>query len=212
MNDVRPYQILSAGANEAKQRTFNNIRAKAAETVVRLLGFDNSATSQVRGYVESPDTINGVFNTLDGDDDGKVSVEEILASGSAIPDAELRSPVEEFLAYVAEEMKLDSLSEEEKRSIAVGFADLEPGHQPPLFSYHGLCLLTRSWIDHPDLSSSLCANLQAASAAEASGDLQGRNKVIQKYQKQVRSQTGQTISGSDAKRLIKLAGVLVSGE
>jgi prepilin-type N-terminal cleavage/methylation domain-containing protein len=128
-NHVRTYQIISAGADRAKERMINNIRAKAAETVVRLLRFDNSATPQVRSYVESPDALHGVLNTLDGDDDGSVSVEEMLTSSSAIPDTELRGPVEEFLAYVAAEMKLDSLSVEAKRSIAVGVADL---HQEAL--------------------------------------------------------------------------------
>ncbi|MCM3900158.1 MAG: prepilin-type N-terminal cleavage/methylation domain-containing protein [Pyrinomonadaceae bacterium] len=211
-HNVRSYQILSAGADETRERVVNNIRAKAAETVVRLLNFDNSATSQVRGYVESPDTINGVFNALDSDDDGRVSVEEILTSSSSIRDAELRSPVEEFLAYVAQEMKLDSLSEAEKREISVGIADLEFTQQQAqtLFSYDGLSLLTKAWINQPDISNSLCATLEAAEAAEENGDLESFVLMMRSYQNQVRAQIGQTITGSDAQRLITLTDVMVS--
>jgi hypothetical protein len=217
-NNSRSYQILSAGADQAKERMLDNISDKAAATIARLLGLDDSAPSQARGYLESPDTVNGVLNTLDGDDDGKVSVEEMLASSSAIPDAELRGPVEEFLAYVAREMRLDSLSEEERREIAVGIDERE--HSPsiqkgtwifdvgqtmsPQFSYDGFCLLTKLWINQPQISSSLCATLDAAEAAEASGDLRGRNKAIQKYHRQVESQVGEAIAGGDAKRLLTL--------
>jgi prepilin-type N-terminal cleavage/methylation domain-containing protein len=209
-NDVRSYQIISAGADEAKERMLNNIRDKAAETVARLLNLDNSATSQVR-EVESADTKFGVFNTLDSDDDGRVSVEEILASSSTIEDAELRRPMDQFLAYVAEEMKFDSLSQAEKRTIAVGMADLEQRNWPVLLSYDGLCHLTKRWVNHPDISDSLCSSLESAEAAEARGDVEGKNRSIQKYQKQVRSQIGQAITGSDAKRLNTLAESMVSG-
>jgi general secretion pathway protein G len=212
-NNSRTYQIISAGADKERELMLNNIRSKAAETVVRLLNLDNSAVSQVRGYVESPDASNRLFDTLVGNDNREVSVELMLSCASGMHlDAELRSPFEEFIAYVAEQMKLDSLSDEAKRSIAVGTGDLEQGQQPPLFSYDGLCILTQSWINQPDISNPLCANLEAAEAAETSGDLSRRDRVIMSFKRQVNSQIGQAISGGDAKRLITLAGAMASEE
>lgn len=206
-SNVQTYQILSAGADAAKERVFNNICTKAAETAARLL-IGTSAASQVRDYVQSPEAVNDVFNALDGDSDGKINVEEMVSSPSAIRDGELRGPLDQFLAYVAREMKFDSLSEEQKRAIHIPDGNLRQTSNASLFSYDRVRLLTRVCINQADISNSLCVKLDDAAAAEASGDLQGRNRNILRYQDQVRSQIGQVISGSDAQTLITLTDVI----
>jgi hypothetical protein len=58
-----------------------------------------------------------------------------LTSSSSIRDAQLRRPFSQFLAYVAREMKLDTLSEDQQRTIAAGIADLEQTRRPPQLSH-----------------------------------------------------------------------------
>jgi hypothetical protein len=208
------------GADEAREQMFNRIRAKAAETVVKLLGLDPSATSEVRRYSESPDTVANVQTLFDIDGDGLITLREInvcMGDGSVrfaetIPDDRLRNPVEEFFAYVRQEMKFDTMSEEAQNSILVGIGNIgvASDEQPPLFSYDGLCILTNIWINQDEIPDALCEKLEVAEAAEASGDLRARDKSIKSYQKGVKAQTGKTITRNNAKTLITFGDILIS--
>lgn len=207
---VRSYQIISAGADRERERVLEGIRAKAAETVANLLRLDPSATRQAREYVESSRALHDAFNALDRDVDGTVSVEELTISHSGMIDEQLSGPLDRFLAHVARELKFDSLSEEQKRTIVVGIADFHQNPREWLFSYDQLSVLTKESINQPEVGNSLSAILEAAATAEAGGKLQARNKAIRKYQSQLRSQVGQAISGGDAERLIALAEAIIS--
>jgi prepilin-type N-terminal cleavage/methylation domain-containing protein len=207
---MRSYQIISAGADRERERVFEGIRAKAAETVANLLRLEPSATREAREYVESHGALNDAFNALDRDDDGTVSVEELMISHSGMLDDQLSGPLDRFLAHVARELKFDRLSEDQKRAIAVGVADFHSNPRQWLFSYDQLSHLTEASINQSEVRNSLSAILEAAATAEASGNLQARNKAIRKYQNQLRSQVGQAISGGDAQRLIALAEAIIS--
>ena len=216
---MRSYQIRSAGADEAKERTFNNIRAKAAETVVvassasttpqplmscpcLIKGFASMSNCPTRSTASSTRSIPMMM--------GRSVSKQILTSSSAIPDAELEKPpggIPRLRCRGDETRQLER--RREKNHSAVGHGDHLLSPEPPLFSYDGLCLLTKSWFNQPDISNSMCGNLEAASSAEANGDLKERDRVIQRYKKQVKSQSGATITRSRAKLLITLAGATV---
>ena len=208
--NVQSYQIISAGADQAKEQMLNNIAAKAAETAAKLLRLDMSAASQVREHAQSPDAVGSAFNALDSNFDGGVSLNEMTVSPSIIQDTQLRGPLDEFLAYVAREMKLESLSEEEKSAVRVQAGSVPPSVEGSLFSYDRMHRLTRAWINQPDISNSLCASLDAAAAAEQSRNYRARNDSIWQYQALVRSQIGLSIAGSDAQSLITLTEVIIA--
>jgi prepilin-type N-terminal cleavage/methylation domain-containing protein len=200
------------GADEAREQMFNRIRAKAAETVVKLLGLDPAATSEVREYTEMQGGTG--IDYFDFDRDGNVSISEMRNYDDPNMDSALSDPLKEFIAFVAQEMKWDTLSDEASDTIAVGESEIEAsrGDQPPLFSYDGLCILTTTMFasDGLGVSFGLCEKLEAAEAAEARGDLQGRNKALKSYKKGVKAQMGKTITRSNAKALITFADLLVS--
>ena len=206
-----PASSPTPGADAARQQMFNNIRAKAAETVVNLLRLDASAGTQVRSYSEAPSTLTGVFNTLDGNDDGRVNITELRFANTTFDDEALRSPIQEFLNFVAQEMKWDSLSEEASSAIfvAAGDVDGDSSEQPPLFSYDGLCLLTGTYSTNvgPDISA-LCEKLEEAEAAEAIGNQKGKAKALKVYQKTVKALIGQSLTRNEANILIALSKTL----
>lgn len=216
-SDLLVSSVKTPGADEARQQMFDRIRAKAAETVVSLLKLDSTATSQVREYSESPDTIASVLNTTDVDGDGRITLAELrfcLGDGSVrftntITDDRLKNPLEEFFAYVSQEMKLSSVPDGTSNTIFVATGDVNnDGSEPPLFSYDGLCTLTNIWINQGEIPASLCANLEEAEAAEATGNQQGKSKAIKKYQKGVKAQVGLTVTRSDSKTLITMSKTL----
>jgi prepilin-type N-terminal cleavage/methylation domain-containing protein len=208
---------VTAGADEAREQMFRNIRAKAAETVVKLLNLDGSATSQVRQYAASPDTISNVCNLLDADHNGSISINEIENHTDLvdyIDTDEIAQPLAQFLNFVAQEMKWGSLSEEQKDGLLIDviIAPMnEPSTEPPLFSYDGLAVLTRSSISDGTSNTiflALLGKLEEAEAAEANGNLQGKMKAIKSYQKQIKALVGQSITRSNSKILITISNTL----
>jgi prepilin-type N-terminal cleavage/methylation domain-containing protein len=208
---------VTAGADEAREQMFRNIRAKAAETVVKLLNLDGSATSQVRQYSASPDTISNVCNLLDADHNGSISINEIENHTDLvdyIDTDELAQPLAQFLNFVAQEMKWGSLSEEQKDGLLIDviIAPInEPSAEPPLFSYDGLAILTRASITDGTSNTiflALLGKLEEAETAEASGNQQGKMKAIKNYQKQLKALVGQSLTRSNSKMLITLSNTL----
>jgi prepilin-type N-terminal cleavage/methylation domain-containing protein len=203
--------IQTPGADEAREQMFNRIRAKAAETVVNLLGLDPSATSEVRDYSESADNQASIVDYIDSDDDGRLSLAEVQFTNTTFDDASVTDLVQDFFTYVAQEMKWDTLSEEAKTSIAVDISSLddEPSGQPPLFSYDGLSILTITVFGQSgDDAITLVEVLAAAKAAEESGDQRAESKAIKNYQKGVKAQINRAITRSDAKTLITMSKTL----
>jgi prepilin-type N-terminal cleavage/methylation domain-containing protein len=199
------------GADAARQQMFDNIRVRAAETVVNLLKLDAAATTQVRAYTETPFASTEVFNSLDGNEDGRLSVTELRFAGTTFDDQALRNPLQGFLNFVAREMKWDSLSEEASNAIFVAAGDVngDNSEQPPLFSYDGLSLLTII-INGRDGNDTLAllAKLQAAEAAEALGDQRGKSKALKDYQKIVKGLIGQSLTRNQANILMTLSKTL----
>jgi predicted extracellular nuclease len=78
----------------------------------------------------------------------------------------------------------------------------------PQTTFAGLCRATERAVSDPDVAASLCDKLRAAEAAEARGNEGAKAGALRAYVRQVRSQSGKTISAEDAELLIELAGTL----
>jgi prepilin-type N-terminal cleavage/methylation domain-containing protein len=202
------------GADAARERMFNNIRLKAAETVVALFNLDGSAIPQAREYCESPATATNVYQLIDADDDGTVNINEVFSGDAYVNEMGLKAPLRQFLDYVAQEMKWDNLSETAKINVRV---DSNPDGdertaRSPLFSYDGLGILTATAMTDGTSNTLLLAELldklEAAEAAEASGNLQGKMKALESYQKRIKSLVGQCFTRSNSKMLITLSTTL----
>ncbi len=199
------------GADEAREQMFNRIRAKAAETIVKLLGLDPAASSEVREYTEMQGGTG--IDYFDFNNDGDVSISEIRNYDDPNMDSALSNPIKEFIAFVASEMKWDALTDGTSNTILVGESEIEAarGEEPPLFSFDGLSILTITVFGQAGNDTlALVEKLEAAEAAEAMGDLRGRDKAVKSYQKAVKAQINKTITRSNAKTLVTMADVLIS--
>jgi hypothetical protein len=130
-----------------------------------------------------------------------------------------RGPIREFFAFAGDEMKLDTLSPEVKSTIAVHLSDLREAPAAQVFSYEGLCNLTRQYVedgrcdlrreDNDDgVAHAMCAKLRRAQAAEACGDQAAKQRWLEAYVHQVEAETGETLTRTRAKTLTALARTL----
>jgi prepilin-type N-terminal cleavage/methylation domain-containing protein len=205
------------GADEGRQRMFARIRDKGAQTLGNLLKLDRDAPRLAREYVNASDQVASVFNMFDANGDRTVSVAEIQHfqnfdgqnQGGLLP---------EFLAFAGDEMKLGLLSPELKSTITVHLLDLHDDPAAQIFSYEGLCKLTRQYVNQGDCSSrdneddgvahAMCAKLRRAQAAEACGDRAAKQRWLEAYIHQVEAETGETLTRTRANTLTALARTL----
>ena len=146
------------GADQARQQMFDRIRNRGAETVSDLLNLDQAAPPLAREYVKSSDTPASAFGMFDGDGDGTVGIEEI----QHFRNRNRESPLAAFLAFIGDEMKLDVLSPQVKRTIGVRLSDLQGDPAAQLFSYGGLCNVTKQYVNKEGVANAMCAKLGAA--------------------------------------------------
>jgi hypothetical protein len=206
------------GADEGRQRMFARIRDKGAQTLSELLKLDRDAPRLAREYVNSPNQAASVFNMLDANGDRTVSIAEIQNFQNS--DGQNQGgPLAEFLAFAGDEMKLDMLSPEVKSTIAVHLADLREDPAAQIFSYDGLCKLTREYVnsghcnstsddDNDGVAHAMCAKLRKAEAAEARSDHAAKQRWLEAYIHQVEAETGETLTRTRANTLTTLAGTL----
>jgi len=204
------------GAAEGRQQMFARIRDKATETISDLLSLDREAPPLARNYVNSPDTVGSVFTMFDGNGDGRVGVEEVQ-NFQRFDGVNQEGPLAEFLAFAGDEMKLNMLSPDLKTTIAVRLADLHGSPAGQIFSFDGLCNLTKQYLNHGDcrededndeVAHSLCAKLRRAEAAEACGNLEARQRWLEAYVHQVEAQINRSLTRRRATTLISLARTL----
>jgi hypothetical protein len=73
-------------------------------------------------------------------------------------------------------------------------------------TYASLCALTQQFITpNPDLGQSLCAQLSAAEAAAARGNLKAKRGALKAYRNEVRAQIGKALTAGEAAILIQLS-------
>ncbi|MBA3246545.1 MAG: prepilin-type N-terminal cleavage/methylation domain-containing protein [Pyrinomonadaceae bacterium] len=190
------------GADEARQRMFDRLRDRGAETISDLLNMDGDAPPLARAHVGSSET--SVFNMFDGNGDGTVGLTEIQNFDDRIAD----SPLAALLAFVGDEMKLDVLSPEVKAASGVRLSDLQGAPTAQFFSYDGLCSLTKQYVNKEGVAHAMCAKLRAAAAAEARGDLEAKRGALGAYMNQVAAQLGQALTRRRAATLTTLARTL----
>jgi hypothetical protein len=207
------------GADEGRRRMFARIRDKGAQTLSDLLKLDRDAPRLAREYVNSPDQAASVFNTFDANGDSTVSIAEIQNSQN-FDGQNQEGPLTEFLAFASDEMKLDMLSPDLKSTIAVHLSDLRANPAAQIFSYDGLCNLTRQYVDNgrcnlrreddddDGIAHTMCAKLRKAEAAEARGDHAARQRWLEAYIHQVEAETGKTLTRTRATTLTTLARTL----
>jgi len=207
------------GADEGRRRMFARIRDKGAQTLSDLLKLDRDAPRLAREYVNSPDQAASVFNMFDANGDRTVSIAEIQDFQN-FDGQNQGGPIAEFLAFAGDEMKLDMLSPEVKSTIAVHLSDLREDPAAQIFSYDGLCKLTRQYVnnghcnstsdddDNDGVAHAMCAKLRKAEAAEARGDHAAKQRWLEAYIHQVEAETGETLTRTRANTLTALARTL----
>jgi prepilin-type N-terminal cleavage/methylation domain-containing protein len=207
------------GADEGRRRMFARIRDKGAQTLSDLLKLDRDAPHLAREYVNSPEQGASVFNTFDANGDSTVSIAEIQ-NFQNFDGQNQGGPLAEFLAFAGDEMKLDMLSPDVKSTIAVHLSDLRADPAAQIFSYDGLCNLTRQYVDNgrcnlrreddddDGVAHAMCAKLRKAEAAEARGDHAARQRWLEAYIRQVEAETGKTLTRTRATTLTTLARTL----
>jgi prepilin-type N-terminal cleavage/methylation domain-containing protein len=218
LENVQITSFQTPGADQAREQMFNNIRVKAAETVVQMLKqgfFDIPAELQVRSFAdEATASADWIFDetTMDANGDRRISIREIRNYDDPNMDNALKNLLKEFIAYAAQEMKWDSLGEASAFSIDIGTSENLESAQPPLFSYDGLAILTISSVSDGTSNTLLIAELldklEEAEEAEASGNAKGKMKAIKNYQKQVKAQIGQAFTRTKAQMLITMSKTL----
>jgi uncharacterized protein len=75
-------------------------------------------------------------------------------------------------------------------------------------TFDDLCRLTRSFVTKTDVEDGLCDKLAAAKAADEAGDEKAKAGALNAYVKQVKAQTGKSLTAAQAATLIDLAGQL----
>lgn len=190
------------GADEARRQMFERIRDRGAETVSDLLNMDESAPPLTRAQVES--SLTSVFNMFDGNGDGAVNLAEIQNFDDGIAG----SPVSAFIGFVGDEMMLDVLSPDVRAGVGILRSDLQNDPTLELFSYEGLCSLTRQYVNKAGVANAMCATLAAAADAERRGNLEAKRGALGAYTNQAAAQSGKSLTRRRATTLTTLARAL----
>lgn len=210
LEDAIIVSVVTPGSDEAREQMFSRIRVKAAETVLKLFRqgfFDIPAEFQARSFVDqamaSPDWIF-VETVMDRDGDGRITIDEIRNYDDPNMDSALKGPLAEFMDYTDDACMSSLLSEAASANIAVSAGEIElaRGEQAPLLSYDGLRVLTTTLIASEAVSNILCEKLEAAEAAEASGDMRARDTAVNSYRRMIKGEIGRSITRANANTLI----------
>jgi prepilin-type N-terminal cleavage/methylation domain-containing protein len=198
------------GADAARQRVFDGLKAQAATTMVQLLAMDSRASSEIRDYTGATTvnagTLTAVFGLVDADYDGTANIHEVMDYDNT--PSPFASTTHAFFAAVYRDLKWDNLSAQDQQAIGVTMNDLDTT-QPLLFTYDGLGDLTRIVVDWGDGDAQpMIAQLDAAEAAEASGDQRRKDKALKQYKKMVKAEIGRSLTRGYANTLIAIANTL----
>lgn len=184
------------GADKARSLMFANLLGKAAENVSLLLSFDPQAVFEARGAVGADGAVADAFARLNADGSQQLTLNEVLNF-----DRDPASPMGgSFLNSVKQEMQLGALNEN-FGGLGVELPAVQAGDPTAqLFSYDGLCGLTRHFVGHSLVETGLCLRLRFAERAEGAGDSGGEARFLGSYLHGLEQQThvsltrqGQTI-------------------
>jgi prepilin-type N-terminal cleavage/methylation domain-containing protein len=170
------------------------VLAQAAETVTPILLAHPELIAQVRPYLKQADIAGFVFDELDGNHDGTLTLAEMLENPYVAPFASLLKTPGTFGPQIDER-------------IALTHADLS-GDPAFLFSYDSLEALTGFYSDKRAIAHSLDVKLEAARDAEARGDAAAKAGALRAFANEVRAQTGKALAPGHALVLQTLARTL----
>ena len=212
LEDAIIVSFETPGSAEARERMFNQIRVKGAETVVKLLNqgfFDIPAELMVRSFVDEAMMSAGwIFRAtaMDTNGDGRISIDEIRNYDDPNMDSALKGPLLGFMDYTDDACMFEILSEPARTNIGVSAGEIEltRGEQAPVLSYDGLCALTKTMIasDGLGVSGTLCAKLQTAKLAEQNGDLRARDNAVSNYKQLLEAEIGRSITRANANTIM----------
>jgi hypothetical protein len=155
--------------------------------------------NQLRSLATSPEAVHAVFTRLDANHDGTVTPAEMLSSGD-VPQG--------LLTLARTGFHLPASDEELAALPGITEADLTGDTGPPLISYPTLRAATNEIVGKPGVGHALSVKLDAAEAAEASGDAAAKAQAIQDYLNQLGAQSGKSLTGREAHALAVIAGQL----
>jgi hypothetical protein len=169
--------VPTPGAAKARTKAFASVAQKGAETVALLLASDAKAPLEARAFLGEPTTLPDVLRRFDAQGDGSVSLGEVLAF-----DTSPQTPVGAFLAFARQELRIGAGGEVVATFPGVPFAEFE-GADPAaaLFSYDGVCALTKAFAAKPYAATSLCRPLARAERAEELGDARAEGAALGAY-------------------------------
>ena len=168
--------------------------ALAAETVVPLLDLQPQAIPQVREYVSQAAVTEMIFDMLDADHDGVLTLPELDANS-------LIAPFAPFLHTGG------IFGEQIDAQIEITPSDLT-GDPSFLFSYEALRQLSEYYSTNPWIAKALSAKLDAAEAAEDRGNHNAKAGQLNAFRNQVRAQTGKALTPAQAHVLQVLSSTL----
>ncbi len=168
--------------------------ALAAETVTPILQAHPELIPQVRPFLMQPGIVDTVFERLDLNHDGVLTIDELVGNPLLMPFASfLRTP--------------GSFGPEIDAQIRITRADLT-GDPLFLFSYDSVRALAEFYSSNPGVAHGLTAKLDAAQAAEQRGNLSAKAGELKAFANQVNAQTGKALTPNQAEVLLTLARTL----
>jgi len=168
--------------------------ALAAETVTPILEEHPELLTQVRPFLSQQGITQDVFDRLDTNHDGTLTLDELLQNQIVAPFAPfLKSP--------------GIFGSELDAQIVIKPSDLS-GTPLFLFSYDSLRLLAGFYSGKEGVAQSLSAKLDAAQAAEARGNLHAKAGALRAFEREVRAQTGKALTPEQADVLLTLVQTL----
>ena len=197
--------VPAEGADENRQRMFDELHALFAHQVASLIKSDDSgeATKLVREFVSDEKNVSEAFDAWDANGDGSVSVAEIF-DPRRWPDLPI---VQETVAEAARIMHIGLGDEELDELPAVQREDLE-GNPALLWDYEGTKALVEIFATRRGTVESLSAILDSAVRQAQRNNDRGHDRMLRQFQDLVRKEAGRSISEEDAETLITLTDSL----
>ncbi len=168
--------------------------AQAAETVTPILLAHPELIPQVRAFLMQADIVDQIFNMLDLNGDGVLTLDEMLQNALIAPFAAFLKTPGFFGPEIDAQIEL-------KRGDLVG----DPAF---LFSYESLRILTAFYVKNHGIAHALIVKLDAAEAAEMRGDLHAKAGALKAFSNQLSAQSDKALPAVQSQALITLARTL----
>jgi prepilin-type N-terminal cleavage/methylation domain-containing protein len=168
--------------------------AQAAETVTPILLAHPELIPQVRPFLMQAGIAGQIFDMLDLDHNGVLTIDEMLQNSLILPFAGfLRTP-----GFYGPQIDAQ---------ILIRQSDLS-GDPAFLFSYESLRILSAFYSNKEGIAHALAAKLDAAEASEERGNSSAKAGELRAFASQVNAQTGKAFTPDQAQVLLTLARTL----